>query len=359
MKQKNQFGSFDIQARLLLAGWSMEGIYSNAHLKCVFICPMGHKNICSWNALEKSFFCKECQDVSILEKAKIILAKTDYHAADVKHGKCEIQCRAGHTYRYCTLSDIRKKLKENPHCAPCKKINYAANIRSVFEESGWKMLEDYKGGHNPILCKCPIGHQQMKRPSGFLLGKGCQKCAGLLKKTDQEVSVEFAGMGWQIIGDYVNTSTPVECVCPNGHTVKKSLDCLRISPSGCVVCSGQVPVHPSEFRKRRNERLRNYREWTPLILKRDGYKCVICQSMEFVQAHHLDSYHSNVDKRYDIGNGVSLCFRHHGSPFNRIKGSFHVVYGFMNNTREQFEEYKCRCLNDEFAEVITKGKVRV
>lgn len=340
MKGKNQFGDFDIQKRLAQRGWSITGEYKNAHRKHAFMCPRGHVKICSWNILEKTFFCRECYNMFIQEEAIKILKGTDWHLVDMKNGECRIQCDAGHKYRWCSISYVRKKLKKNPHCSACDYIKNAASIRSVFEESGWKLLEKYKGYHNPILCRCPVGHLQKKRPSGFINGRGCQKCSGLVKKTKQEVEKEFSNLGWRVVGKYINTSTPIRCVCPKGHKVKKSLDCLKISTKGCIVCAGQVPIHPLVKRVRRNERLKNCRQWGPLVLKRDDYKCVICGSTDGLSTHHLNSYHKFIKDRYDINNGVTLCANHHGGPFTRIPGSFHMVFGCMNNTKEQFEKYR-------------------
>jgi len=347
MKQKNQFGDFDILARLSEKGWAFEGEYQNAHAKGTFICPSGHRMLASWCAVKHGFFCKACQDKMVGEKVSKYLAGTEWHIVGVRNGVITIQCNDGHDYVARYVANIRKKIERHPRCSGCDEKSYADNIRSVFEESGWSMLEDYKRYHRPILCECPNGHRQMKAPSGFLGGKGCQKCAGLCRRTRQEVEKEFSDLGWRLVGEYVNTSTPVECMCPMGHAVKKSIDCIRISPVGCVVCSGQTPVHPLKKRERRNERVKNWRKWSPLILERDGHKCVICGSSDGVNAHHLNSYHRSVDERYDVENGATLCFRHHGSPFNRFRGSFHVVFGFMNNTKEQFEEYRKMCLSGD------------
>jgi len=268
----------------------------------------------------------------------------------VRLARVTIRCQEGHLYSPYLASDIRKKLDRDPHCSKCKVIKYGINYRTIIEEAGWTMEEEYCGNHTPIACVCPNGHSQFKNPSSFLTGSGCSKCSGVLQHSHSGVEQEFAKFGWKIIGRYRDTSTPMECVCPNGHTVKKSLDCLRISPGGCTVCSGQTPIHPLKRRIRRNERVKNVRVWRPLILGRDGYKCVICGSTDGINAHHLNSYHKSISERYDESNGVTLCGRHHGGPFNRIPGSFHMVFGCMNNTKEQFEEYR---------KIVTEGKVKV
>ena len=348
MKHRNQFGDFDLDGQLRKKGWSVGCGYTNAHKKCVFVCPVGHHNLISWVALKLSFSCKSCRDKKVEEKVVKYLTGTEWSLVDVRNGVITIRCKEGHNYVVRQAVEVRKKIGRHPSCSVCEEKLYADNIGSAFDESGWVMLGKYSGYHTPILCECPVGHRQMKAPSGFLSGKGCERCSGLSKKTRQEVEEEFSKFGWKLLGEYINTSTPSECMCPNGHMVKKSLDCLKISRKGCVICSGQIPIHPLVKRKRRNERVKNCREWSPLVLEAGGYRCVICGSTDGVQAHHLNSYHKSVDDRYDLENGVSLCVRHHGGPFNRVIGSFHMVYGCMNNTKEQFEEYKQRYMNGEF-----------
>ena len=310
---KNQFGVFDINEKLKGTGWSIEGKYTNAHKRHVFICPKGHRHNVPWEALRLSFFCKECSFNVGANEVKKLLENTEWMLDDeVKNGLYKIKCRSGHCFSPIRKCEIEKKISRNPKCSECKKENTARSITSIFEEQGWTILEKYKGYHVPILCSCPAGHKQMKRPSGLIAGKGCDRCAGLVKKSDEEIQKAFGEFGWAVIGKYINTSTPIECVCPRGHVVKKSLDCLKISPKGCVVCSGQVPIHSLEKRRRRNERVKNYRKWSPLILAGDEHKCVICGSTDGLNAHHLNSYHKDIDKRYDLDNGVSLCVRHHG-----------------------------------------------
>ncbi|AUR97932.1 multiheme cytochrome [Vibrio phage 1.245.O._10N.261.54.C7] len=60
--------------------------------------------------------------------------------------------------------------------------------------------------------------------------------------------------------------------------------------------------------------------------------CDLCNETAELQAHHLESHNLNVDKRWDVVNGVCLCKNCHVG--------FHKMYGFGDNTTEQYLEFK-------------------
>ena len=80
---------------------------------------------------------------------------------------------------------------------------------------------------------------------------------------------------------------------------------------------------------------RNYRQYNYFIkkvLKRDNYTCQCCgQYKGNIEVHHLDGYDWCKEKRTDETNGICLC---HNCHYN-----FHSIYGYGNNTKEQFEEW--------------------
>ena len=79
-----------------------------------------------------------------------------------------------------------------------------------------------------------------------------------------------------------------------------------------------------------------YIMWENDIKKRDDNKCVICGNSLDIEVHHIIPYSNDYDNRINVDNGICLCKRHHNS---KINGSFHNVYGTVNNTPEQLLEY--------------------
>ncbi|WP_248743321.1 MULTISPECIES: HNH endonuclease [unclassified Pseudomonas] len=51
--------------------------------------------------------------------------------------------------------------------------------------------------------------------------------------------------------------------------------------------------------------------WSRFVRARDAYKCVVCDSPNKVQAHHLFRRTLLPQARFELGNGISLCSKCH------------------------------------------------
>lgn len=49
------------------------------------------------------------------------------------------------------------------------------------------------------------------------------------------------------------------------------------------------------------------KEWTRKVKERDGYKCVKCGAIGKLHAHHVVRWRKDASKRFDVGNGITLC----------------------------------------------------
>lgn len=75
----------------------------------------------------------------------------------------------------------------------------------------------------------------------------------------------------------------------------------------------------------------NYYIWREAVKKRFNRTCFITGQKSNLVAHHLDGWNLCPERRYDITNGVLIS--------KEIHKLFHDIYGYGNNTKEQFDEF--------------------
>lgn len=75
------------------------------------------------------------------------------------------------------------------------------------------------------------------------------------------------------------------------------------------------------------------RKWGMEVKKLGNYTCCMTgiTTKKRLIAHHLNSYHTHPEQRYDISNGVILE--------KTLHKKFHSQYGYKSTTKEQFLEF--------------------
>lgn len=137
------------------------------------------------------------------------------------------------------------------------------------------------------------------------------------------------------------------CECDCGNHELKSIAGTHLVTGLIVSC--RDPIHktgengpnwkggvvPERMRARSTVA---YEKWRKEVYKKDWYTCQCCGEYKGIekQAHHLINFSDNKNLRYDIENGITLCKNCH---YTTVKDSFHNIYGTINNTPEQLEEY--------------------
>ncbi len=66
---------------------------------------------------------------------------------------------------------------------------------------------------------------------------------------------------------------------------------------------------------------KEYRHWRVKVIRRDKV-CVICGSGKKRQAHHIEDASYHADQRFDVENGVTLCYDCHRNFHTNFKRSY-------------------------------------
>jgi len=69
-----------------------------------------------------------------------------------------------------------------------------------------------------------------------------------------------------------------------------------------------------------SERDWKFKKWAKKVKQRDNYTCQKCGYVgKEVEAHHLKKWHENIELRYNINNGITLCRKCHSEAHKEIK----------------------------------------
>lgn len=105
-----------------------------------------------------------------------------------------------------------------------------------------ELIDIYVNSHTPILFRCLIDeYEWMGIPSNILVGQGCPKCAGNIKKTHEEYTHELFLINphIEILEEYVNSNFPILHKC-NRHNIEwKSSPSNMLKGYGCCKCGNE------------------------------------------------------------------------------------------------------------------------
>ena len=214
-----------------------------------------------------------------------------------------------------------------------------------------EVLGEYKNNNTPILCRCLIdGYTWTPRPKHLLDGKGCPKCGknksskSRTKTHDsfiKEFYKKFPNSKIEILGEYVGAEEYIECKCIECEYEWKITPHNLLKGKGCPKCaikrrmgSNNCRYNPNITDEEREvgRNYSNYKEWRTKCFERDNYTCQVTgEKGTRLEVHHIYSYDNNKELRLDINNGITIS--------KEIHKQFHSIYGYGNNTLEQWEEF--------------------
>lgn len=200
----------------------------------------------------------------------------------------------------------------------------------------------------------------------------CKRCASRqnMLYTEEEVRGNLLKDGIVLVGTYTSAHDRVKCICPKGHEFDLNYSNYLYKKHSCPTCaiiniSGEnSPAWKGGITQLHKElRTLGTKKWRERILKEGNYTCDITGSTQNLEVHHLNTtFHDIMDKIYEennitkkfclkdyspeeMNNLIALVNKAHeqidGVVLRKdIHTAFHKQYGYYNNTKEQYLEFK-------------------
>lgn len=333
----------------------LETTYKNSSTKMRYLATCGHGHQITFDNFRagKGRLCKECKNKKKGERLK-------YSYEFVKNKFAEEGCELlSETYESAT----KQKLTYIAQCGHENKIAFAkfiggagrkcracvgnikydfAYVASEFEKNGCELLEtEYINCKTPLRYRALCGHEAYITFDAFLNARRLLECETCSKRNYENVKNVFKENGCTLLSkEYHNGKEKLRYIASCGHENEISFDKFNSGQGRkCKECShprGEEhfkynPLLTEEDRMERDMQSGKARILRKETYKRDGYRCVVCGADRDFNAHHLDSWDANEEKRFDLDNMVTLCVPCHKA--------FHKRYGYGNNTRMQFQEF--------------------
>lgn len=158
-----------------------------------------------------------------LEHVREVVGKEGYTLLNTEinshKDKLFLICPNGHEYST-SYSNFQSN---NRRCVECKKNEQGLQnyyiFKNLLDSENYTLLTQEKPilMHDTCEVMCSSGHHWKVNCTDFKIGTRCAKCSGNVKLTQQEIKERYADEGYELISDYVNSSTKVVAICPNGH----------------------------------------------------------------------------------------------------------------------------------------------
>ena len=232
--------------------------YKGAHSLLDYVCSNDHQTKISFAKLHRGVGCLECsgKKKKTVEEVKNLFESRGYTLlSDTyknSHSHLEYICSNEHQ------TQITLKELQNGHgCAECAglKKKTIEDVRELFASRSYTLLStEYIGVDSPLKYICTNEHNAKISFAKLQSGRGCLKCSGKNRKTMDEVTLGFNQRGFQLLStEYKNSHSHLEYLCSQGHQTQISFSSLQIG-RGCLECSGKRKKTIKEVRLAFNQR---------------------------------------------------------------------------------------------------------
>lgn len=250
---------------------------------------------------KETFVCENC--------GKELIKNRNTYNSKAKHHFCSKECSGEYNTKQNTITLT---------CSQCGQK--FARPKSVFKEAehyfcSLKCRKEYTREHNKKYCsKC--GKEMPKNRQKDL----CSECLAEEKHNEKYIKFNCAYCGKE--SERLKAHT-------KGEILFCSQKCMglykRIDPTKLADVSKDPKIV----------------DWSKKVISKFNNTCIKCGKHfdKGLNAHHLNSKDWDKDNMYNVDNGVPLC--------NECHQDYHMLYGYGNNTEEQFLEWYNEYLDEE------------
>lgn len=295
-------------------------------------------------------------DLSGHRFGKLEVVKYSYIRNSHAHWLCRCDCG---TEKIIDGSSLRREYTRSCGCHSKQYLSKSKRLDLVGKKFGKLEVIEFvnmkrigkQGNASMWKCKCSCGGKIITHGSSLTRGHttscGCNKRLDLLgRKFGRLKVIDFIGMD-----KHKHSVWLCKCSCGNEKIVPGNYLMTKHTQScGCFHRQRMIEVHkgkeglrgeknvrwnPNRTREQRikERKLLENTIWRNEVFKRDNYTCKSCGDNVGgnLIGHHIESYTSNIELRFDVNNGICFC--------NNCHIEFHGIYGYGNNTRIQLEEF--------------------
>ena len=327
--------------------------YINSQTQLSFRCHCGRESTITLSNFKRRGRCYYCGKEAAAQKQSLTYEYVKKYFAD---RSCELlsltyvnskqvlefKCSCGKSAQ----ANFNKFQQGQIFCKDCSRQNKIAKFKHSDEKvaqelssRGYTLMGPYVNARTPLKILCSQGHlTDSMTYDNITHDEKCPRCVGKGKLDLEYAKKYFADHGCILLAtEYKNNETPMPYVCQCGRMSEMRFGNFQ-QGKRCNSCaidkrSGKNSnLWNGNLTDQDRIRIRStpeYRKWVKAVLQAGNHSCQCCGHMgEFLEAHHLNGYHSDEESRYEVSNGIVLCYWCHQV--------FHFVYGRKYNTAEQW-----------------------
>lgn len=396
-----------VKEKVVDCGYTLISTYRDekSRIRLVAICPEGHEVDCDYSNFKRgNGSCKKCKGAKISDKLRKPIEEVEgiinSYGFCIVEGKdlysnnnsqITLQCKQGHIENINFAEFDKRKNK----CLKC--VEYFIDIeiaKREFDKRGYTLIsKEYISANEKLTYVCPKHPEKHLRITwnNFQSGKGCRHCsfentANLKRTPFEQVKKDFLNKGYIIIcepEEYVNERQEIQYTCNKHKEIgvqSTAYERVKWQNNSCKTCieenifKGESHPNWKGGISSLSENLRRaIIEWKKDSMKNSDYKCEVTGE-KFDVIHHLFSFNKIVDETLSLlkldlrgkvedysGEELRLiqktCVELHSRHglgvclSNEVHNLFHMSYGRLDNTPEQFDEFKERYNDGEFEEL--------